>query len=128
MVHPPSRIVYHPEYKKLNRPLPAHPLSKRPLVFVERRILIPGFIRSTPTLAVYDVPPTLPLGSIGRGYPFAENETRRHFSYFSVKEFKMYNKIIFSVVLYVCETRSLTLRGEYKQRVFEKKKYSEGNI
>jgi hypothetical protein len=32
---------------------------------------------------------------------------------------KMYKKIILSVVLYVCETWSLTLREEHRLRVFE---------
>ena len=32
---------------------------------------------------VYDVAHSLPLGGAGRDFPFTEDETRRHFSYFS---------------------------------------------
>ena len=52
---------------------------KRPFAHGRGRILIPGFVRSPPTLAVYD----LPQGGVGRGFPFTEDETRRHFSYLS---------------------------------------------
>ena len=44
---------------------------------------IPEFVRSPPTIAVYDVAHSLPLGGIGRGLPFTEDETRRHFSFLS---------------------------------------------
>ena len=43
-------------------------LQGRPLAFDRERILIPGFIRSPPTLAVYDVARALPLGGVGRGF------------------------------------------------------------
>ena len=42
---------------------------KRRLALGRGRILIPGFIRSPPTLAVYDVAHSLPLGGAGRGSP-----------------------------------------------------------
>ena len=47
------------------------------------RILVPGFTRSPPTLAVYDVAHSLPLGGVGRDFPFIEDETQGHFSYLS---------------------------------------------
>ena len=47
------------------------------------RILIPGFFRSSPTLAVFDVSHFLPLGGVGKRFFFSEDETRRHFSYLS---------------------------------------------
>jgi hypothetical protein len=34
---------------------------------------------------------------------------------------RIYKTVIVPLVLYVCETWSLTLRGEHSQRVFEKK-------
>ena len=46
-------------------------------------IPIPGFIRPLPTLAVYDVAHSLPLAGVDRDFPFTEDETRKHFSYFS---------------------------------------------
>ena len=39
-----------------------YPLIRPPLAFGRERILIPGFIRSPPTLAVYDIVHSLPLG------------------------------------------------------------------
>jgi hypothetical protein len=75
VVHPPSRIVSHPKDKKFP--------PGRPLALCRGRILIPGFIRSPPTLAVYAVADSLPLGGAGRGFPFTEDETRRSFSYLS---------------------------------------------
>ena len=78
----PSRIVSHPK-DKLPWPLPAHPPSGRSLALDRGRILIPAFIWSPPTLAVYDVAHTLLLGGVGGGFPFTEHETRTHFSYFS---------------------------------------------
>ena len=47
---------------------------KRPLALGRGRILIPGFIRSSPTLAVYNVAHYLPLGGAGKGFPFTEDE------------------------------------------------------
>ena len=58
------------------------PLRKA-LVLGRGRILIQGFILSPTTLAVYDVAHSLLLGGVGRGFPFTEDETRRHFSYLS---------------------------------------------
>jgi hypothetical protein len=49
-----------------------------------RGILIPGFVRSLPTLAVHNVADSLPLGGVGRGFPFTEDETQRYFSYLLV--------------------------------------------
>ena len=54
-----------------------------PLALGRLRILIPGCILSPPTLAVYDVAHSLPLGDTGRDFPFTEDETWRHFSYLS---------------------------------------------
>ena len=56
---------------------------RRPLTLDTGRILIPKFIRSCPMLAVYDLAHSLPLGGVGRDFPFIEDETRRQFSYFS---------------------------------------------
>jgi hypothetical protein len=39
------------------------------------RILIPGFICSPPTLAVVDVTHYIPLGNVGRDFPFTEDTT-----------------------------------------------------
>ena len=50
------------------------------------------FITSPPMLAVYDVVHSLPEGGAGRGFPFTEDETRRHFSYLS-GTFREYLKI-----------------------------------
>ena len=49
---------------------------KRPLALGRGRIRIPGFVRSPPTLAVYDVAHSLPRGGVGRGFTFTEVETR----------------------------------------------------
>ena len=57
--------------------------SRRLMELGRGRILIPGFIRSPPTLAVYAVARSLPLGGVGRGFPFNEDDTLRHFSYLS---------------------------------------------
>jgi hypothetical protein len=56
---------------------------RRPLALGRGRILIQGFIQSPPALAVCDVAHSLPLGMVDRDFPFAEDETRRHFSYLS---------------------------------------------
>ena len=32
-------------------------------------------------LAVYDIAHSLPLGDVGRDFPFTKDETRSHFSY-----------------------------------------------
>ena len=56
---------------------------KRPLALGRGSILIPGFVRSPPTLAVYYVFHSLPRGGVGRVFLFTEDETRRHFSYLS---------------------------------------------
>ena len=47
------------------------------------RIPIPGFIRSPPTLAVYDLAHSLLREGVGRGFYFTEDETRKHFLYLS---------------------------------------------
>ena len=52
VAHPPLRTVSHPKDKKLPWPLPA---PKRPLALGRGRIRIPGFVRSPPMLAIYDV-------------------------------------------------------------------------
>ena len=54
----------------------------RLLTFGRGRILIPALIRSLPTVAVYDVARSLPLGGASREFTFTEDGTRRHFSYF----------------------------------------------
>ena len=43
-------------------------------------ILISEFISSPPTLAVYDVAHSLPLGGVGRDFPFTEDESQSYFS------------------------------------------------
>ena len=53
------------------------------MAFGRERFLIPGFIRSPPTLDIYDVAHCLPLGGAGKGFPFTVDKTRRHFSYLS---------------------------------------------
>ena len=50
---------------------------------VEGKILIPGFIRYTPRLAICNVAKSLLLGVVDRDFPFTEDETRGHFSYLS---------------------------------------------
>ena len=71
VVHPPSKIVSHPKGNKLPCLLLAHPPSGN-LLALGRGEIIPGFIRSRLTLAVYDVAHSLPLGGVGRGFPFTE--------------------------------------------------------
>ena len=58
-------------------------LPWRPLTVGSGKILIPRFIRSPPTLAFYDVAHSVPLGGVGRDFPFTKNETQRHLSYLS---------------------------------------------
>ena len=53
---------------------------RRSLALGRWRILIPGFIHLPPLLAVYNIFHSLPLGGTGRGFPFTEDETRRHFN------------------------------------------------
>ena len=55
-------------------------LPRRPLALGRERILISGFIRFPPMLAVYDGVHKLQLGGVGRGFSFTEDETRRHTS------------------------------------------------
>ena len=63
--------------------LPIHLPSGRPLALGRGRILIPGFIQSPPTAAIYGVAHPLLLGGVDRGFSFTDNETQRHFSYLS---------------------------------------------
>ena len=70
------------------------------LVLGRGRILIPGFIRSPPTLAVYDVANSLPRGGVGRDFPFTEDETRRHFSYLSGTFRELYIYIYIYIYIY----------------------------
>ena len=67
-------IIMNPVYQlySLIRP-PIYPLA-----FGSGRILIPGFIRSPPTLAAYDVTQSPPLRGAVREFPFIEDETGRH--------------------------------------------------
>ena len=51
----------------------------RPFAFGIGRILIQGFIRTPPRLPVNDAVHSLPLGGVSKGFPFTEDETRRHF-------------------------------------------------
>ena len=74
---PILRIISYPDLYPLNRP------PKRSLALGRGRILIPGFIWPPPMLAANDVAHCLPLGGVGRGFPFTEEETRRYFSYLS---------------------------------------------
>jgi hypothetical protein len=78
-----------------------HP-PKRPLTLGRERILIPGFIRSPPTLAVYDVARSLPRGGVGRGFPFTEDEAGRHFSYLS-GTFRESHNIDFHLLTCTCK-------------------------
>ena len=71
----------------------------RPQALGRGRILIPGFIRSLPTLAVYDVSHSLPLGGVGNGFPFTGDEIRRRFSYLSCTIIK-YSEILSQVFSY----------------------------
>ena len=60
--------------------------------------MVVGFIQSPPTLAVYDVAHSLPLGGAGGGFPFIDDETRRHFSYVSgIRSDKSYGRKIFEI-------------------------------
>jgi hypothetical protein len=59
-----------------------HPLG-RLLALGRWEILILGFIWFPPMLAIYDIAHSLPLGGVGRFFPFTEDETQRHFSYLS---------------------------------------------
>ena len=73
VVHPPTRIVSHSK-DKLSWLLPAHsPFEKA----VDTG---PEIHSSPPTLAVYSVNHSLPLGSVDRDFRYTENETRRHYS------------------------------------------------
>ena len=90
MFLPPSRIVSHPKDQKHPELYPLISPPGRPLALGGGRILIPVFIRAPPTLAVYDVAHCLPLGGVGRDFPFPEDETRRHFLYLSAS-FKEYD-------------------------------------
>ena len=74
---PILRIISYPDLYPLNRP------PKRSLALGRGRILIPGFICPPPKFAANDVAHCLPLGGVGRGFPFTEEEARSHFSYFS---------------------------------------------
>jgi hypothetical protein len=51
--------------------------SRRLLALAGGGILIPEFIRLSPTLAVYDVGYSLPLGGEDRDFPLNEFETRK---------------------------------------------------
>ena len=74
---PILRTKSSPDLYPLIRPL------GRPLAFGIGRIFIVGFIRSPPTLAVYDVAHSLPQGDVGRGFHYTEDKTRRHLSLLS---------------------------------------------
>jgi hypothetical protein len=56
---------------------------RRPLALNRERIVIPGFIRFPPTLAVFNFSHFIPLGDVHEIFPFIENETRRHFWHLS---------------------------------------------
>ena len=61
-----------------------YPLIRPPkssLALCAGRFLIRGFVWSPPMLAFYDISHSLPRAGVGRGFPFIEDETRRHFSY-----------------------------------------------
>ena len=78
MVHPPSRIVFHPNARCF---LDLYPLScppKRPWTLSIGRILITGFIKSSSTLVVYGVVNSLLLGLVGRDFAYTEDDIRRH--------------------------------------------------
>ena len=96
-------------YPKENCPdlyLLIHP-PRRLLALKRERIIIPGYIGFPPSLAVYDFAYSLPLWRASRNFPFTEEETRRHFSYFSG------TFIEFSL------TRSFYIRGLHLVKVVE---------
>ena len=69
----PSRTFFHPKDKKLPDLYPLiHPL-RRLLALGRGIILILGF---PPTLAIDFVGHSIPLGGVGRSFPFTEDETR----------------------------------------------------
>ena len=76
MVYLSSKIVSPPKDKKLPWTLSAHPPWEK--TFGRGWILIPGFIRSPPTLAIYKLAQSLPLGCVDRHFPFTKDEVRRH--------------------------------------------------
>ena len=57
--------------------------SITPQLLGRETILIPGFVRSTPMLAIYDVAHSLPLRGVYRDFPITEDETKRHVSHLS---------------------------------------------
>ena len=59
---------------------PSYHPPRKSLALDRGKILILGYIRSPPTLAVYDVAHSFLLGRV---FLFTEDETRRHFSYLS---------------------------------------------
>jgi hypothetical protein len=65
MVPPPLRKVSHSKVKKFHVLYPFILPPRRPLALSRKRILILEFIRSPPTLAVYEVVHSLPLGVSG---------------------------------------------------------------
>ena len=74
VVLPPSRIVSHSKRNSLVLYPLIHP-PRKPFSLGRGRILIPGFIRSPPTLIVWDVAHSFPLGGADRDFPFIEVET-----------------------------------------------------
>ena len=80
--HWPTLVHQFPILRTISYPLIRPP--KRPLALDRRKIFIPGFIRSPPTLAVCSIAHSLPPEGVGRDYPFTEDEIRKHFSYLSI--------------------------------------------
>ena len=71
---------------------------KRPLTLGRGRILIQRFVRSSPTLAVYDVVHSLSRGGVGWSFLFTEDETlKRFFSTF--REFSAITGIKYLVII-----------------------------
>ena len=56
---------------------------ERPLAHGKGRVLIPGYIRFLPMLAICEVAHSLQLLCEDWDFSFTEDETRRHFSYLS---------------------------------------------
>ena len=100
-----------PDLYPIIRPL------RRPLALVRGRILIPRFIRF-PKLVVWDVAHSLslPLGRVGRGFVFTEDETRRNFLYLSCTFREVYRVILVTKSIVILDK----VRESRRERVIRK--------
>ena len=78
---------------------------RRPLLLDIGRILIPGFIRSPPTLVIEN---SLPEVGVDRDFLFIEEETRRHFSHLS-RECILYTTAKIIKISYLFEAFAILL-------------------